>query len=91
MVWLSGFRLPKIYTFVTPRRLTLIVKGLSTVQFILRRKRGPRVGSPAVEGFTRSLNIDKSSLFIKKEKKGNFIYNSIKKEILQKKLYLRFL
>ena len=92
---LAGLDYSKIYTFVTPRRLSLIVKGLSnSSNSYYEEKRGPRVGSPekAIEGFTRSLNIDKSSLFIKKEKKGNFIsINSIKKEILQKKLYLRFL
>ena len=38
----------------------------------MKKKRGPRVGSPdkAIEGFTRSLNIDKSSLFIKRKKGG---------------------
>ena len=74
---LSGLDYSKIYTFVTPRRLTLIVKGLSnSSNSNYEEKRGPRVGSPekAIEGFTRSLNIDKSSLFIKKEKKGEFYF-----------------
>ena len=74
---LAGLDYSKIYTFVTPRRLTLIVKGLSnSSNSYYEEKRGPRVGSPekAIEGFTRSLNIDKSSLFIKKEKKGEFYF-----------------
>ena len=64
---LAGLDYSKIYTYVTPRRLTLIVKGLSnSSNSYYEEKRGPRVGSPkkAIEGFTRSLNIDKSSLFI---------------------------
>ena len=74
---LAGLDYSKIYTYVTPRRLTLIVKGLSnSSNSYYEEKRGPRVGSPekAIEGFTRSLNIDKSCLFIKKEKKAKFYF-----------------
>jgi len=75
----------KLNTFVTPRRLTLIINDLSESSKIsFEEKRGPRVGSPsiAIEGFARSLNIDKSLLYTKKEKKGEFyFYKSKKKSI----------
>ena len=76
----------KLNTFVTPRRLTLIINDLSESSKIsFEEKRGPRVGSPsiAIEGFARSLNIDKSLLYTKKEKKGEFyFYKSKKKSII---------
>ncbi len=76
----AGLDYYKIETFVTPRRLALIVKGLSnSSKSYFEEKRGPRVGSPekAIEGFARSLSIDKSSLFIKKEKKGDFYFHKV--------------
>ena len=75
---IAGLDYAKIDTFVTPRRLTLIIQGLpNSSNSYYEEKRGPRVGSPekAIEGFARSLNIDKSSLFIKKEKKGEFYFH----------------
>ena len=81
----AGLKYDKLETFVTPRRLTLIINDLSeSSKNSFEEKRGPRVGSPnkAIEGFARSLNINKSSLYTKKEKKGEFyFYKSQKKSI----------
>jgi glycyl-tRNA synthetase beta chain len=47
-------------SFVTPRRLTLLVEGLPTAQpDVSEERRGPRVGAPtqAVEGFLKSAGI----------------------------------
>ena len=81
----AGLKYNKLDTFVTPRRLTLIINDLSeSSKNSFEEKRGPRVGSPnkAIEGFARSLNINKSSLYTKKEKKGEFyFYKSQKKSI----------
>ena len=59
----AGLNYDKLDTFVTPRRLTLIINDLSeSSKNSFEEKRGPRVSSPnkAIEGFARSLNIDKS-------------------------------
>jgi len=81
----AGLNYDKLNTFVTPRRLTLIVNDLSeSSKNSFEEKRGPRVGSPnkAIDGFARSLNINKASLYTKKEKKGEFyFYKSQKKSI----------
>ena len=81
----AGLKYDKLETFVTPRRLTLIINDLSeNSKNSFEEKRGPRDGSPnkAIEGFARSLNINKSSLYTKKEKKGEFyFYKSQKKSI----------
>ena len=77
---IAGLDYSKIDTFVTPRRLTLIVTGISSSSNShYEEKRGPRVGSPekAIEGFVRSHNIKRSSLFIKKEKKGEFYFHKL--------------
>lgn len=50
----------RIASFVTPRRLTLLVEGLPTAQpGTVEERRGPRVGAPqnAVEGFLRSAGV----------------------------------
>src|SRR5215470_17345062 len=47
-------------TFVTPRRLTLVLTGLPAAQpDVSEEKRGPRVGAPeaAVQGFLKSAGI----------------------------------
>ncbi len=73
----EGLSFKYLDSFSTPRRLSLIVSGLAehSVSFFEER-RGPRVGSPSValEGFARSVNADVSSLYTKKEKKGEFYF-----------------
>ena len=85
---LIGLDYTKISTFVTPRRLSLIINGLSHAKgSSFEEKRGPRVGSPikAIEGFARSLNVSSSSLIIKKEKKGEFYFHHSQKKGLSAK------
>ena len=56
----AGLAVAEIQSFVTPRRLTLLVDGLPTAQpDVSEERRGPRVGSPAqaVEGFLKSTGI----------------------------------
>jgi glycyl-tRNA synthetase beta chain len=60
--WLQVHRLlsTSVETFVTPRRLTLVVEGLPDTQLeTIEDRRGPRVGAPAnaVEGFLKSAGL----------------------------------
>ncbi len=77
----SGLSFLSIESFVTPRRLTLVVDGLSesTISSMEERK-GPRVDAPmvAIEGFLRGTNKKISELERRKEKKGEFFYAVIK-------------
>src|SRR6185437_12535259 len=56
----AGLECSDITTFVTPRRLTLLVEGLPKTQpDTSEERRGPRVGAPAaaVEGFLKSAGV----------------------------------
>src|SRR5258708_13129077 len=56
----AGLTFSEAHSFVTPRRLTLLVEGLPTAQpDISEERRGPRVGAPpnAVEGFLKSAGL----------------------------------
>ena len=71
-----------IEAFSTPRRLVLIVKGLSErTESELEEKRGPNVLAPdqAIEGFCNSMKIDRDELVTKAEKKGEFYYARLQK------------
>ena len=59
-----------VESFSTPRRLILVIKGLSELTAMeLKEKRGPSVLAPieAVNGFCKSMKISKSQLFTKEE------------------------
>ena len=69
-------------SFSTPRRLVLVVTGLpQTSKLEIEEKRGPSVnaGDKAVQGFTKSLNIERGALYIKAHKKGDFYFARIEK------------
>ena len=69
-----------IESFSTPQRLILVVKGLTEkAQGRVEEKRGPNVMAPkeAVDGFCKSMKIDRSQLFTKDEKKGTFYFARI--------------
>ena len=54
-------------SFVTPRRLTLVVVGLETQQpDILLEKKGPRVDAPkaAIDGFLKSVSTSLNTVSI---------------------------
>lgn len=56
----SGLHFDKTESYVTPRRLALVVRGLPRMQDAVREeKKGPRVGSPdaAVQGFLRGAGL----------------------------------
>jgi len=56
----AGLTFSAAHSFVTPRRLTLLVEGLPTAQpDVSEERRGPRVGAPAnaVEGFLKSAGL----------------------------------
>lgn len=56
----SGFETSGIRSFVTPRRLTLVVEGLPSKQpDVVEERRGPRVDAPqsAIEGFLKSAGL----------------------------------
>lgn len=66
-----------VKTFVTPRRLTLVVDGLplSTEDEIEERK-GPRKDSPqeAIEGFLKATGVCLEECLVKETPKGSFLY-----------------
>ena len=69
--------------FVTPRRLTLAVKGLPARQpDVKEEKKGPRVGAPegAIAGFLRAAGLKSiAEAKIKPDKKGDFYLAVIEK------------
>ena len=71
-----------IESFSTPRRLVLAVTGIPEKTLSKsEEKRGPSVLAPknAIEGFSKSMNVNISDLFTKIEKKGEFYYAKIEK------------
>lgn len=72
-----------IETFVTPRRLTLAVAGLPTMQAgSVEERRGPRVGAPdqAVQGFLKSAGLTSLDQCEKRATdKGEFWFATIKR------------
>ncbi|HEX4113472.1 MAG TPA: glycine--tRNA ligase subunit beta [Stellaceae bacterium] len=78
----AGLAFTEAQTFVTPRRLTLVVTGLPTVQVeTTEERRGPRVGSPqsAVEGFLRAAGVKMSDCERRETDKGTFYFAVIRK------------
>lgn len=73
----QGLSFENLRTFVTPRRLTLVVEGLplQTVEKIEERK-GPSVDAPqtAIEGFLKSAGVKREDCFIKETAKGSFLF-----------------
>jgi len=79
-----------IFTYATPRRLTIIVEGLSDKQEDLREEvKGPakRIafnddGTPskALEGFLRSKGIEKNDILIKEHNGEEYVFANIVKK-----------
>ncbi len=64
-------------SFVTPRRLTLLVVGLETQQpDILLEKKGPRVDAPkaAIDGFLKSVSTSLNNCEIRETTKGKVLF-----------------
>jgi len=71
-----------IKTFVTPRRLTLVVEGLPLQSSETEEeKKGPRVDAPqpAIDGFLNTLGVKLEDCSVKETPKGNFLF-FVKKE-----------
>ncbi len=66
-----------IESFVTPRRMILIVEGLSlTQEDASTERKGPKVGAPdqAINGFVGSAGITRDELTVKSTPKGDFYF-----------------
>ena len=69
-------------TYVTPRRLALVVTGLPAVQpDVVEERRGPRADAPeqAVMGFLRSAGVAREHLETRKTPKGEFLFARIER------------
>jgi glycyl-tRNA synthetase beta chain len=80
----AGLAFESAETYVTPRRLALVVKGLPRLQADLREeKKGPRVGSPeaAVQGFLRGAGMTSLDQCEKRDTgKGEFWFAIVEKK-----------
>ena len=78
----AGLACHESRSYVTPRRLTLVVEGLPTAQpDIAEEKRGPRVGAPraAIDGFLKSAGLTLDQCERRDTGKGEFWFANIRK------------
>jgi glycyl-tRNA synthetase beta chain len=78
----AGLDAAQAQSFVTPRRLVLIVPDLPAVQAdTVEERRGPRVGSPpnAVEGFLKSAGVTLAQCERRDTGKGLFYFAAIRR------------
>ena len=76
----NGLIVDKMIPFVTPMRLGIILKNISTeASESIKEVRGPRLGAPehAVGGFLRKNKIERSDLQEKKTDKGDFYFYTL--------------
>lgn len=69
-------------TYVTARRLTLHIEGLSSEQpDVSEERRGPRADAPeqAIAGFLKGAGLTRDEVEVREEKKGTFLYAVIEK------------
>lgn len=80
----AGLAFTSAKSFVTPRRLALVIDGLPLAQpDVKEEKKGPRVGSPqqAVDGFLKSANLTSLDQCEKRDTgKGEFYFAVIEKK-----------
>jgi glycyl-tRNA synthetase beta chain len=79
----SGLHFDKTESYVTPRRVALVVRGLPRMQEAVKEeKKGPRVGSPdqAVQGFLRGAGLTSLDQCEKRDTgKGEFWFAVVEK------------
>ncbi|HEY7990630.1 MAG TPA: glycine--tRNA ligase subunit beta [Stellaceae bacterium] len=78
----AGLDATKAQSFVTPRRLTLVVEDLPAIQASTEEeRRGPRVGSPqaAIDGFLKSAGVTLAQCEQRDTGKGVFYFAVIRK------------
>jgi glycyl-tRNA synthetase beta chain len=66
-----------IKTYVTPRRLTLVVEGLPLqTPECIQEKKGPRLDAPqaAIEGFLKTADVKRDDCEVRDTPKGQFIF-----------------
>ncbi len=77
----EGLVYERIRTFVTPRRLTLVVDGLplQTIEKI-EEKKGPRTDAPpaALEGFLKTNGVKREDCEVRETPKGSFLFVIVK-------------
>ncbi|MDZ4323101.1 MAG: glycine--tRNA ligase subunit beta, partial [Alphaproteobacteria bacterium] len=77
----QGLTFETIRTFVTPRRLTLVVEGLplKTAERV-EEKKGPRIDAPiqAIAGFLKTAGVSREACDILDTPKGQFLSVTIK-------------
>ncbi|MDP6429486.1 MAG: glycine--tRNA ligase subunit beta [Rhodospirillales bacterium] len=79
----AGLEFERAESYVTPRRLALVVDGLPTeTPDILEEKRGPKTDAPekAVNGFLGSVGLSLDQLEKRETDKGEFYFASIEKK-----------
>lgn len=79
----AGLEFEGCSSFVTARRLALVIDGLPVSQpDVKEERRGPRVGAPdqAVNGFLKSANLSREDLEERETEKGSFYYAVIEKK-----------
>ena len=73
----AGLEHGEIHTFVTPRRLTLVVDGLPEKQPDLSdEKRGPKISAPdrAIEGFLKANGLSREDCEERELERGTFLF-----------------
>jgi glycyl-tRNA synthetase beta chain len=78
----AGLSFEKVRSFVTPRRLTLVIDDLPVkTPDVSEERKGPRVDAPqkAIEGFLRSAGVTLDDCEISEDKKGKFYLAKIEK------------
>lgn len=79
----EGLKHGEVYTYSTPRRLTLVINDLPTSQpDVSEERRGPRADAPdqAIAGFLRGAGVERADLVEREDKKGTFLYAVIEKK-----------
>jgi glycyl-tRNA synthetase beta chain len=79
----DGIDFKQARSFVTPRRIALVIEGLPLSQPDTREeRRGPRTDAPdrAVEGFLKSAGLSKDALEVRQTDRGSFYFAVIERK-----------
>ncbi|MCZ6743998.1 MAG: glycine--tRNA ligase subunit beta, partial [Alphaproteobacteria bacterium] len=82
----DGLKFESLQTFVTPRRLTLVVDGLPVeTEAVEEDRRGPSKAAPekAVVGFAKSIGVSVDQLEIRDTGKGEYYFAVVKEDARQ--------
>jgi glycyl-tRNA synthetase beta chain len=90
----DGLKFESLQTFVTPRRLTLVVNGLPVqIEAVEEDRRGPPKAAPekAVKGFAKANNVSVFDLEIRDTGKGEYYFAVVKQNARQTIDYMPFI